>query len=128
MGWFPLDSEGWPGIASPPEPSGKSATESLCCGVRTAGFVALGKPKALLWVSVLTHPQMGGLSRGAFWVALGFLDSSCMIPLGTICSYPPPHSCLEGEGSVQPSGPPSKLPEGWEMSRQGNEDLLLIQA
>lgn len=48
--------------------------------------------------------------------------------LGTICSTPPPSLWLGRVGAVKESGPPSRLPEGWEMSRQGNENLLLIQA
>lgn len=68
----PRGSEDWLGIATPPTPSGNSATEGLCAGVGRASFSALGKPKALLR-SVFTHSQMGGLGRVPFWVVLYIL-------------------------------------------------------
>lgn len=122
VAWCPLGSGDWLGITTRP-----------CLWGWT---VVWGQPALppwahqrpfLLWVSVFTHPQMGALggwlsgSHSASWA----LSSE---PAGHHRQLPQPRSGLEGEGPAKASGPPSRLPEGWEMSRQGNENLLLIRA
>lgn len=118
VGGCPLGSQDWLGITSPPKP------------LRSLPL----KFWAVLWIQLCrlghTKRPSPGLSfslspNGETWHAglpgltllPGFFHDE---PAGSHLQLSQPPSGLEGEGAGKVLGPPARLPEGWEMSRQGN--------
>lgn len=107
------------GYLLPPKSSVTSATEGLCSGVGTAWW---------LWVN--RRPCWGS----QFWLVPPDAGIGPVGPAGLALfpglfrdgvSAAPPASLLlrsrDGVGVTgKESGPPARLPEGWEMSRPGN--------